>query len=639
MQLREYQTAACEHVRSIRGQYRLALEAPTGAGKSLLMAELLRDPKRHLVLTHRRVLLEQLARTLESCGIRFGYQASGYKADPKAPVQLSMVQTAIRRKPIPDIDMVHVDEIHCMRGPKYKEKFEHYYANGANILGYTATPSDLGDMVDDVYRVATVPDLISQGYLCPPKVFGCGQPDVRKLEKLRRDAQGEYLAGDVSKLVKPHVIFGSVLEHYKRLSNGLPFVLFADCVKSSKWWAQHLTGKDVPTAHIDGDDIWVDGQSYKSDSAKRREVFERLESGELAGVSNRFVLREGFDAPTVGHIILTCPMALRKTYTQACGRGLRPHPIKDHCIIQDHSGSSIDHPSLDSAEPWDWESAPGLSEKIRISEMRNDVLQEPVVCPKCMHVRPAGDTCPMCGHRYEKRSRFVLQMDGTLKLIEGKTYHRKKETYRPGDEKIAERLYYAARNSGRTAEQCIAYYAYKNNWRWLPRNLPFFPKSEGDFFIPWRDVPKERLIPQKKSRGVKPGEKYNGVTVLRPTDKRTRGGGIIWVCRCPPPCGREFETRAANIKNGNTRSCGCKNIARTREMGRNRKTHSMAKSALYNCWNVARYNIGMGPKWTKFENFHADMGDKPHPRAQLRRKDTSKPHGPDNSYWKLPKNC
>ena len=50
------------------------------------------------------------------------------------------------------------------------------------------------------------------------------------------------------------------------------------------------------------------------------------------------------------------------------------------------------------------------------------------------------------------------------------------------------------------------------------------------------------------------GKIFNGIEVLRPTDKRDRGS-VVWVCRCT--CGKEFETRASSVKDGHTKSCGC----------------------------------------------------------------------------------
>jgi len=253
--------------------------------------------------------------------------------------------------------------------------------------------------------------------------------------------------------------------------------------------------KGVPTAHIDGDDIWVDGKFYKSDSVKRAEVFERVESGNLRGMSNRFVLREGVDLPCVGHAILTAPVGSRTSLVQMCGRVLRPFENREYAIIQDHAGATIPHPALDTDEPWDWQTDPGLLAKVRVSNLRNDTIPEPIICPKCMGQRYVGDTCPYCGFRYPKRARYVYQTDGTLRLLEGKTFQAFRVTHRPDDAAVWERLYFGAKKHkpSRTPEQIRAYFAYQNNWRWLPRNVPLMPKSEHAWFLPVGQTPMNEL--------------------------------------------------------------------------------------------------------------------------------------------------
>jgi superfamily II DNA or RNA helicase len=493
--LRNYQTNAVRHIRNrwrMHKQFSMCMESPTGSGKRIILTELLREPRRSLVLTHRTILLNQAHRELTAWGILHGLISPGHKANLTAPIQIGMTQTILKRLArlqLPAFDDVHVDELHAQRGPQYRALLKALQARGANLIGYSATPSNLKGVVDEVVRVVTIPELIKQGYARPPRVFSCGQPDLKKLDKLRRDAYGEYSAGDVDKLVKPQIIFGSVIQNYKRLTNGSEFFLFAHSVKASIWWAQMMTAKGVPTAHIDGDDVWLDGKFYRSDTAARENVFQMMKSGELAGVSNRFVLREGVDCPWVGHIILTAPVGSRVSFVQQCGRARAEG--KEYYIVQDHSGSCINHPPLDSVEPWDWRAAPGMAEKIHIATMKADVVPEPLVCPKCMGQRYTGDTCPYCGFKYPKHCRFIQQVDGTLRLVEGKSHKPQRVTRRPDDAKVWERLFHGNRKNkpNRTPEQIRAGYAYTHNWRWLPRDLPLMPRAEAAWFMPIGSIP------------------------------------------------------------------------------------------------------------------------------------------------------
>ena len=511
---RGYQLDAARHIRAKeeQGRYRICLEGPTGSGKTIIAVDLLRDAKIQRYITHRCILMDQLMKVLTEEGLPYGVVAAGHKPNPMAPIQLCMWQSLIRRPAdfLPSAHRWHIDELHCMGGDKCLQLYEEAVKGGADIIGYTATPSNVSKSVDSVYRVASVRELIDQGHLCQPVTFGCSQPDLRELEALKRDSAGEFTPQSLDKLAPPHFIFAHVLEQYKRLSpDGRPFVLFAHSVKGSIWWAQHLTANGVKTAHIDGDDVWVDGKFVQSDSSARADVFDRLESGDLSGVSNRFVLREGWNAPFIGHAILTCPVGTRKTFVQMCGRVLRPFEGRPYAVIQDHSGSSLYLPPLDSEESWDWDSPPGRAERIRISRLRNnrdadsieemsddDEPREPIVCPKCTAERYSGSVCPYCGHHYAKRARFVHQMDGQLKLIEGRAYKPRKAKPKPSDAALWRKMYLAAKRNKphRTPEQIYCWYAKQNRWRWLPRDLPGMPSDEATWFQPVRDILKSELI-------------------------------------------------------------------------------------------------------------------------------------------------
>jgi DNA repair protein RadD len=134
--LREYQSdviAAIE--RKIEaGQRRVILVAPTGAGKAVIIAAIVRNAlaegKRVLALAHTREIIRQTSRKLFENGVEHGIIAAGLVAHPSERVQLASIQTlwsrAMRRDrmALPAANMVIIDES---------------YPN-AMLLGATATP-------------------------------------------------------------------------------------------------------------------------------------------------------------------------------------------------------------------------------------------------------------------------------------------------------------------------------------------------------------------------------------------------------------------------------------------------------------------------------------------------------------------
>lgn len=505
LELRQYQQLGNAALRKhlAKGQTSTCMVAPTGSGKTVMMADLLMDPQPQLLLTHRRILLEQTSQVLTSYGVTHGIRAAGHGTNFAAPIQLGIVNTEnlkahkSKKWPRHNPAVVHIDERHAMTGEMTRTVELNYMATGASVVGWTATPNELGGICDHMIQVVTVPELIRAGHLMAPVVYGPDMPDMKKVEKAKRQSNGDFSSADIRKVWHPAMIFGRVLSHYHALAReGCGTILFAQGVKESLWFAERLSERGVKAAHIDGNSVWVDGEFYKSDPEKRQEVFARVESGEIKVLCNRFVLREGFNLPKIGHCILACVFGSRSSYVQSVGRVLRPYPGRSHAVIVDHGGNWLLHPAIDSGAPWEMKESQRVLAQDRVEKMRDRKLQEPINCPQCNCIRATGDTCPQCGYRTLKRSRPVVQVDGTLKLVSGAAFPSRPVTPRPDDAKKWEHAYYGAQkyHPDHTFQQVYSYFAVKNKWRWLPRDLPLMPIRSRHWFRKIGEIDKHELI-------------------------------------------------------------------------------------------------------------------------------------------------
>lgn len=419
------------------GERRVCVTSPTGGGKTRLMIEqakrAARIGKRVVIYTHRKTLIGQTSKKFSEQGVSHGMLASGHKTAFLRDIQIASIWTVDARVyrsrawNLWDADEVIVDEAHNMGHATACKIFDEHYNHGASITGYTATPVNIGHVYKTLIVAGTNSELRKIGMLVPCDVYGPDEPD---LTRLKQGPSGEFVVEDVVKRVmvtangdKRPRIFGRVLENYHSLNpNRLPAVLFAPGVPESRWFSEFLNENGIPAAHIDAD---------TSDEDRER-VFAMLSNGDLQVVCNRFVLREGWDYPGCAHGILATAFGAPSNWLQAVGRILRAAPGKTNAILQDHGGhwhrDGFGSPNQDRVWSLD-DTDVGLVKKARLErETKNAPEREPIVCPQCSAVRRAGDTCPYCGFKWNKRQRVVIQTDGSLKRMGFPKVVRKEET-------------------------------------------------------------------------------------------------------------------------------------------------------------------------------------------------------------------
>lgn len=479
---------------------RVCMTSPTGGGKSRILRELIREIGSVSIYTNRKMLLTQLAEGLREDGIDFGIRAAGHATDLDKPVQLCSIQTCVNRShkrtlwEMPESRVAAIDEAHVNRESQMVWLCEQHLRLGAAIFGITATPLDIGHMYDSLYVAGTTSELRECGALVPAIHYAPDEPDTRKL---KRTKTGDYTENDVRKVIMSATIIGRVIDNYKRLNpHEKPTVLFAPGVKESIWFAEELTKHGIAAAHIDGEKVWFDGEFYPSDDETRECVRARLQSGSLKVVCNRFVLREGIDWPFVEHCIFATIFGSPGSYIQAGGRVLRASLGKTHATIQDHGGCWHRHGSLNSDRQWVLGDTAYMVGEMREQRLKEKKDREPITCPKCSMVRMTGAACSGCGFVHGTKSRIVVQKDGELRRVTGDIYRKARPDRSPREiaEKRWESCYWTQYNKGGTFREAVGLYHYRHDWVAPPEGLPMMPTNERDWFLPVKDVPRERLI-------------------------------------------------------------------------------------------------------------------------------------------------
>lgn len=319
-----------------RGVVKFVATAPTGAGKTRYMLRIAEWGEPTVVYSNRRMLIEQLSENFEAAGIKHGVHMSGYGRTVWQNVQIASVQSAhgwwkSSQAELPEAKYVIIDEAHNETGKRFQELMEAHLERGAEaIIGLTATPIGLS-WYDELLVGAVTSELRKCGALVPAVVYA---PDEPSMASFKPKTKGILQFKDEYKEVMLPVIFGRCIEHYYRLNpDGRPSIGFADSVASSQWFAERFTAAGVPSAHIDGERIWMDGESMESSRENRRRLAEASKNGRIKTVWNRFVLREGIDWPWLYHAMFACTYGSLKAYLQSGGRLLRNHESLDHVCV------------------------------------------------------------------------------------------------------------------------------------------------------------------------------------------------------------------------------------------------------------------------------------------------------------------
>jgi hypothetical protein len=144
------------------------------------------------------------------------------------------------------------------------------------------------------------------------------------------------------------------------------------------------------------------------------------------------------------------------------------------------------------------------------------------------------------------------------------------------------------------------------------------------------------------------GDTYGWLTVVRKS-KTSVPGAAMWVCKCK--CGQLVRLSRNALRTGNTRSCGCYKIQRTKEcktthgLSDNRVMYMALYNALQRCNNpkdkdyhsYGGRGIRVCSRWSAPEGlglrrFVRDMGQCPSGMT-LERKDVEGDYRPSNCCW------
>lgn len=403
MRLRPYQVTTFDEARELmrQGIKSILIQAPTGSGKTVLSAEMMRRAKdkgkRAWFIVHRRELVKQSIRTFAE--IPHGVISANFLEAKRLPIQIASIQTLAKRfDRYPEPDLIVWDECHHAAAGSWSKIFAQFPK--AFHIGLTATPERLDGKglrkwFSHMIEGPTVAWLIENGYLVPYKLYAPSRLNVSGVHT----QMGDFVKSELTKVVDRPSITGDAIKHYKKYADGKRAVVFCVSIEHSKHVVSQFLAAGIPAEHVDGE----------TDMETRDGAIKRFEAGITKILSNVELFGEGFDLPALEVAILLRPTQSLGLYLQQVGRALRTHPGKQYALILDHAGNCERHGLPDEERQW------SLDGREFIKKSNADGGPSVKVCPKCFAAQFAGiPTCKQCGFVYPIQGREVEEVEGDL---------------------------------------------------------------------------------------------------------------------------------------------------------------------------------------------------------------------------------
>ncbi len=356
-ELRPYQQEAVDNTLNFFRKKRspAVIVLPTGAGKSLVIAELAKIAKgRVLVLAHVKELVEQNHLKYESYDLQAGIYSAGLnQKDSKRKVIFGSIQSVANASDsfFNDFTLLVIDECHRVGlepDSQYAKVIKRLKLNNKRIciLGLTATPYRMG--LGWIYNIAhhgemktqelrffkhciyelPLEYMIKNKYLTPPvkvdiPVTSYDFSELIEGGKSYTMAQLEEVLKQQRRLT-PLIIKNivDITDSYKRQG----VMIFSSTVKHAQ---------EVMESLPKGQAQLILGET---EATKRDRIINAFKERAFKYLVNVSVLTTGFDAAHVDVIAILRPTESISLYQQIIGRGLRLDTDKKDCLVLDYTG-------------------------------------------------------------------------------------------------------------------------------------------------------------------------------------------------------------------------------------------------------------------------------------------------------------
>lgn len=391
-----------------KGTTKVVLVAPTGAGKTILSCQVIRDLVEEgctvMFCCHLDQLVIQTAEKLQLYGLNadlIGFITGGRPEHRNRPIQIASVQSLSARHWWRDRSWgaVILDECHLTAFRTVADHFFDASAHDGIVIGLTATPyrlkrtESLADRFQAMVQAPPPAALTEMGHLAPLRYWGFKVGAGRIETEGVHTRGGEFVQAELEQVCSQPELLDHAVAQWQRLAEGQRTLAFCTSVKHAEGLRDTFIRHGVPASCVTGE----------TPRPERQAIYQQLAQGEIQVLTSVDVLAIGFDLPCAETLLLCRPTKSKAIHLQQLGRGARPSPGKEACLILDQAGNCLRHGFLTDDGPW------SLTPSAAATAGGEAPVKE---CPSCSAIVHASVMeCPECSYKFPRKKRQSVTSD------------------------------------------------------------------------------------------------------------------------------------------------------------------------------------------------------------------------------------
>src|SRR6187549_1282918 len=319
---------------------RFRFRHPTASGKTIAAAGFVEAARTMgvLILTHRRLLVQQFTRDLTTEG--YGDRLRPAIEDGQEPLRgnpITIQTYAWFARHVDSISknayqLVICDEAHTALGEKTSTAIRRFAE--PIYIGMTATEQLIAKQVSDVFPASVddlpLADAARRGLIAPLRCL--------RVPPAAAVASVPIVGGDYDQEILARVLDHAVINQaaaslYRDRFGETPGIVYAAGVEHAYNLAREFRAAGLKAEAVSG----------KTPPLKLAETLAAYERGEINVLINAMLLAEGWNSPRATVCMHLAPTASRRVYQQRIGRIMRMHPRKEAGIVLDFTPKSATH--------------------------------------------------------------------------------------------------------------------------------------------------------------------------------------------------------------------------------------------------------------------------------------------------------